>query len=72
VLSFWQHKTCFNLLAIVAEDFVCAPALQAFVERVFSVCSILSNGQRSSMHKSLEMRTCLKLNARVLASSGFA
>ena len=71
VLSFWLHKTCFNLLAPLAEDFVCAPASQAFVERIFSVCGFLSKGRRSSMHKSLEMRTCLKLNARVLASSGF-
>jgi len=50
VLSFWQHKTCFNLLAPVAEDFVCAPASQAFVARIFSVCGILGNfGTRSNI-----------------------
>ena len=44
--------SCFNLLAPVAEDFVCAPASQAVVELIISVCGIMSNGQRSSMHKS--------------------
>jgi len=36
--SFWKQKsTVYSLLAPVAEDFVCAPASQAYVERIFSV-----------------------------------
>ena len=34
-LSFWQQKTSHNLLAPATEDFICAPASQAFVERYF-------------------------------------
>ena len=34
-LSFWQQKTSYNLLVPVAEDFICAPASKAFVERYF-------------------------------------
>jgi len=33
---FWKQKsTVYNLLAPVAEDFVCAPASQAYIERFF-------------------------------------
>jgi len=36
VLSFWHQKaTTYNLLAPIAEDLICAPASQAFVERIF-------------------------------------
>ena len=43
---FWKQKsTVYNLLALVAEDFVCAPASQAYVERIFSVCRILCSGR---------------------------
>jgi len=71
--SFWKQKsTVYNLLAPVAEDFVCAPASQAYVERIFSVCGILCSGRRSSMQQSLEMRACLKLNQTVLCATGFA
>ena len=70
---FWKQKlTVYNLLAPVVEDFVCAPASQAFVERIFSVCGILCSGRRSSMQQSLEMRACLKLNQKVLCAAGFA
>jgi hypothetical protein len=40
-LAFWQDKhrqTSFPILAPVALDLVAAPASQAYVERVFSVC----------------------------------
>jgi len=69
---FWKQKsTVYNLLAPVAEDVVCAPASQAYVERIFSVCGILCSGRRSSMQQSLEMRACLKLNQTVLSATGF-
>ena len=61
-----------NLLAPVAQDFVCAPASRAYVEHIFSVCGILCSGRRSSTQQSLEMRACLKLNHKVLCATGFA
>jgi len=47
-----------------------APASQAYVERGFSVCSLLTAGRRNRMTKSLEMRACMKLNEKVLANTG--
>jgi len=78
--SFLKPKsTVYSLLAPIAEDFVGAPASQAYVERIFSVCGILCSGRRSSMNEvmssmqqSLEMRACLKLNQKVLCAGGFA
>ena len=46
----------------LAEDLICAPASQANVERIFSVCGRLCSGRRSAMVRSIEMRACLKLN----------
>ena len=43
----------------------------ALVERIFSVCGLLSSGVRNRMFKSLEMRVCLKLNINALKTSGF-
>jgi len=71
--SFLKPKsTVYSLLAPIAEDFVGAPASQAYVERFFSVCGILCSGRRSSMQQSLAMRACLKLNQKVLCATGFA
>jgi len=58
--SFWKQKsTIYSWLCPVAEDFVCEPALQVYVERIFSVCvcGILCSGRRSSAR--------LKLNQKV-------
>jgi len=72
MLTFWQQRSAtYNLLFPVAEDLLCAPASQAFVERIFSICGVLYCGHRSSMHKSLKMRACLKLNAQLLTDTGF-
>ena len=72
-LDFWsQQKHQYHKLAPVAQDLLSAPASQAYVERIFSVCGLLTSGRRNRMNKSLEMRTCLKLNSRVLKESGFA
>ena len=57
-----------------ARGYTCllaAPASQAYVERIFSVCGLLTAGRRNRMSKSLEMRACLKLNSRVLKETGF-
>jgi hypothetical protein len=70
-LHFWEKNNNLNKLAPIAQDLICAPASQAFVERVFSLCGILNAGRRSSMIRSLEMRVFLKLNKRVLEQTGF-
>ncbi|XP_028668322.1 E3 SUMO-protein ligase ZBED1-like [Erpetoichthys calabaricus] len=71
-LQYWQQKSpTYSLLAPVAEDLVCAPASQAFIERLFSLCGYLCDGRRCNMNRSLEMRACLKLNSDVLAQTGF-
>jgi len=49
---------CINYayLANTALDLLAAPASQACVECVFSVCGLLTQGRRNKMTKSLEMR----------------
>jgi len=56
-LRFWEQNSNMRTskLAHLAQDLICAPTSQAYVERVFSLCSILTAGRRSSMRKSLEM-----------------
>ncbi|KAG2464136.1 uncharacterized protein LOC120537939 [Polypterus senegalus] len=71
-LQYWQQKSStYSLLAPVAEDLICVPASEAFIERVFSLCDYLCDGRRCNMNRSLEMRACLKLNSDVLAQTGF-
>jgi len=48
-----------------------APASQAYVERIFSLCGILTSGRRNAMKKSLAMRVFLKLNKNILLETGF-
>jgi len=70
-LIFWKDRQAvYPNLRLIAEDLVAAPASQAFVEQIFSVCGLLSNGNRNRMSKSLEMRVCLKLNNNTLKHSG--
>jgi len=57
----------YDCLADTALDLVDAPASQAYVERVFSVCGMLTSGRRNRMSQSLEMHVRLKLNAKVFA-----
>jgi len=59
-LEFW-HPRGPSGLAWLAKDLICAPASQAYVERIFSVCGLLCSGQWSAMFWSIEMRACLKL-----------
>jgi hypothetical protein len=61
-LEYWSSQTKMPRLTILAEDFVSAPASQAYVERIFSVAGLLSVGRRNRINKSLEMRVFLKLN----------
>lgn len=65
-LGFWAaRRSSYNLLAPLAEDLLAAPASQAFVERIFSVCGLMTTGRRNQMCKSLDMRAFLKLNRNV-------
>jgi len=60
-----RHVTlCYELSRKVAVDLLAAPASQAFVERLFSVCGMLSHGRRNRLEKPLEMRVmfCTRLN----------
>jgi hypothetical protein len=67
-LKFWAcHQTTYKLLAPIAEDLIAAPASQAYVERIFSLCGLLTAGRRNRMTKNLEMRVFLKLNKKLLA-----
>ena len=55
---FWKPKsTIYSWLAPVVEDFACAPALHAYVERIFlCVHGILCSGRRNSTQQSIKMR----------------
>lgn len=62
-LEFWNRKPArYSKLCDIAQDLLSAPASQAYVERIFSLCSLLTTGRRNRMNKSLEMRVFLKLN----------
>jgi hAT family C-terminal dimerisation region len=54
-----------NAMLKVAQDLLSAPASQAFVERLFSLCGLLTAGRRNRMDKSLEMQMFLRLNAHM-------
>ncbi len=49
----------------LALDLVSAPAIEAYIERIFSLCGDLTVGKRNCTSKSLEMRVFLKLNYHI-------
>lgn len=65
---FWQQScpNSYRVLAKFALEMLAPPASQAFVERLFSVCRIMTAGRRNRMRSSLEMRVWLKMNHDVL------
>ena len=68
-LSYWkERKMMYTNLALFAEDLVSAPASQAFVERIFSLCGMLCAGRRNRTNKNLEMKVFLKLNWGLISS----
>ena len=68
-IQFWHlRRPVYPLLSPLAEDLISAPASQAFVERIFSACGLLTAGRRNRMDKSLEMRVFLRLNSPWLLS----
>ena len=65
-LDFWSsQKTTYSSIQPLAEDLLAAPASQAYVERVFSLCGLLTAGRRNRMGQSLETRAFLKLNKHI-------
>ena len=66
-LQFWRSREAvYPKLAPVALDLVSAPASHAFVERIFSLCGLLSSGLRNRATTSLEQRVFLKINKKLL------
>ena len=56
-LSFWTaSETVYPLIAAFAKDLISAPASEAYVERIFSVCSDMTAGKRNRLSKNLETR----------------
>jgi len=67
-LKFWvTNANKYPLLAPLAQDLLSAPASEAHVERVFSVCGELTAGKRNRLTKSLEKRIMLKMNLKYCA-----
>jgi len=69
-LKCWIEREASNPnLAPVAPGLISAPASEAYVERVFSVCGDLGAGKRNRMNKNLEQRVFLKMNKHLLKPS---
>ena len=66
-LQFWRNRfDLYDKIAATAEDLITAPASQAYVERIFSLCGMLTSGRRNRMKRSLEMLVFLKLNQAIV------
>ena len=64
-LGFWiVNEIKYLLLAPLAQDLLSAPASEAYVEFVFSVCGKLTAGKRNRLMKGLEKRIFLKMNKK--------
>jgi len=71
-LDFWaQQQHQYPKLVPHAQDLLSSPASQAYVERIYSVCGLLTSGQCNRMSKLLEMCARLKLNSDILKETGF-
>jgi len=56
-LDFWiVNEMKYPILAPLAQDLLSAPASEAYVEHVFSVCGQLTAGKRVRLMKGLEKR----------------
>ena len=62
-IEFWSERMAiYKLIGPLALDLLSAPASQAFVERIFSLCGLNTTGRRNRMKTSLQMHAFLKLN----------
>jgi len=51
-LPYWKVRgAIYPCLKPIAEDTLASPASQPFVERIFSVCGLLSSGVKNRMSK---------------------
>jgi len=67
-VRYWLSKEPqYKCIGGLALDLVAAPALQAYVERLFSVFGDLTARKRNKTKGSLENRVFLKLNCAMLA-----
>ena len=65
--QFWMDRQAmYHSLVPLALDLLSAPASEAYVERIFSLCGMLTAGRRNQL-KNLEMRVFLKLNNNILS-----
>ena len=65
--NFWSSRhSSYPLLAPLAEDLLAAPASQAYVERIFSLCGLLTEGRRNRMPTNLAIRVFFKLNKKLM------
>ncbi|ESO02803.1 hypothetical protein HELRODRAFT_192152 [Helobdella robusta] len=62
----WSKKTDLPLLSGIAPNILALPCSQAFVERLFSTCSILTEGRRNKLSNNLEKRLFLKHNLQLV------
>jgi len=61
-----KRHELYPMLAPLAEDLLAAPASQAYVERVFSVCGWLTAGHCNHLTKNLEKRVFVRMNQGLL------
>ena len=63
-LNFWiQRSVVYPRPTPVILDLISAPASRAYVERIFSLCGVLTAGRWNRM----EMRVFLKLNKDIIS-----
>ena len=62
MLDFWSVFSC---ILPLSEDLLSTPASQAYMERVFSLCGLLTDGWRMRMSNALEMRAFLEFNRHI-------
>jgi hAT family C-terminal dimerisation region len=66
ILYWLTREMQYPSISKLALDLVSAPASQAYVERVFSLCGDISARKRNRASVGLERRVFLKLNRREL------
>ena len=65
-MDFWRSREAiYSRIAPVVLDLVSAPASQAFLERIFSMCGLLSSGLRNWTMTSLEQPVLRKINKKL-------
>ena len=73
-LDFWSSRQAsYSSIQPLAEDLLAAPASQAFVQRVFSLCGLLTAGRRNRANNETNRWKCVYfLNLMDTCNSGHA